>query len=298
LLGSCNALQSEDVLPSPSRPLSTSRPIIRVGSDCSGLESIVHALATLGLEYRHVFSCGTLGLSKDAIDWNWGDQSFKWYDDLLKRPAAKTPSVHVYHAGFPCQPYSQAGLHGGMADARGGQVLEKVLEVVKVKLFPMVLLENVLGLIQSHREVLDYIVKTLRSLGYAVYVWQLNAKDNGVPQNRDRVFILAVLRAMLREELRMPRPLETPSLSSFLDPKTNLEKNVTMINMKNVHEGDRVRAVLQNSLNEIQDSGMALHKTCFCINIDGAAGTMMFEISPCITRSRGSTGHWLSARLH
>jgi site-specific DNA-cytosine methylase len=80
---------------------------VRVGSDCSGIETILHALKVIDVDFRHVFSCDTLKQSKAAIRYNFGKR-FKWYSDIMARPAKDTPDMDLYHAGFPCQPYSQA----------------------------------------------------------------------------------------------------------------------------------------------------------------------------------------------
>lgn len=113
------------------------------------------------------------------------------------------PRFDVLCAGFPCQPFSHAGLKKGFGDTRG-TLFFNIEEIVRVKLkeaertnnldlIPKVLfLENVKGL-KSHDKgrTFETIKAKLKSLGYEVRAEVLNSKNFGVPQNRERVFIVA-----------------------------------------------------------------------------------------------------------
>jgi DNA (cytosine-5)-methyltransferase 1 len=97
-------------------------------------------------------------------------------------------------AGFPCQPYSIAGLRQGLHDEKGrGQVFLSMLEILRKKKPKAFLLENVKGL-QSHDggETLDFMVQELENCGYHVLKpTVLNSMiHGGVPQNRERLFIV------------------------------------------------------------------------------------------------------------
>lgn len=124
---------------------------------------------------------------------NFGDASRIVCDDL--------PGFNLLVGGFPCQAFSIAGKRGGFLDTRGTLFFEiaRILEAKKPKHF---LLENVKGLF-SHDEGRTFktIVGTLADLGYCVEWDCLNSKFYGVPQNRERVFIVGHLGRLPRREV-------------------------------------------------------------------------------------------------
>ena len=110
-------------------------------------------------------------------------------------------SVDVITGGFPCQAFSVAGKRGGFDDTRGTLFFEiaRIARILKPK---YLLLENVKGLLNhSGGTTFSTILNTLGELGYWVE-WQiLNSKDFGVPQNRERVFIIGHLGGKPRREI-------------------------------------------------------------------------------------------------
>lgn len=122
---------------------------------------------------------------------------------------AKIPDFHILCAGFPCQPFSHAGLKKGFDDTRG-TLFFNIKEIVKAKiqankkdknvLIPKVLLlENVKGFLNHDKgNTFKVIKRTLDELGYEVAAEVLNSKHFGVPQNRERIFIVAWNRDKVR----------------------------------------------------------------------------------------------------
>jgi len=109
---------------------------------------------------------------------------------------SEIPDFEVLCAGFPCQPFSHAGLKRGFEDTRG-TLFFNIEEIVKAKIAakkpPKVLfLENVKGF-KNHDggHTFNVIEKNLKALGYEVNAEILNSKHFGVPQNRERIFIIA-----------------------------------------------------------------------------------------------------------
>lgn len=101
------------------------------------------------------------------------------------------PDHHILLAGFPCQPFSQAGLRKGFEDTRGTLFFE-IAKILKEKRPQAFLLENVKQL-RGHDKgrTLETILKVLREdLNYTVYYDVLRAADFGVPQNRERIYIV------------------------------------------------------------------------------------------------------------
>jgi len=165
--------------------------ILRVGTDCSGWEAILLALRSMGVPFQNQFSSDVDPGVREVLRHNYGDK-FVLYEDATDRNIKNMPKVDLYHAGFPCQPFSLAGLGRGVEDPRG-TVIFHLLKYVKVHRPTLVVFENVRGLVTKHAEVVNYIKAELRKYEYTVDHKVLNAKDFGVPHNRERVFIVGIL---------------------------------------------------------------------------------------------------------
>ncbi|MFD2704656.1 DNA (cytosine-5-)-methyltransferase [Salibacterium lacus] len=114
------------------------------------------------------------------------------YGDIKEIHAKDVPEHDVLVAGTPCQSFSVAGSRGGFDDARGTLFFD-VARIANEKQPKAVLIENVKGLVGHDRgKTLDTIVKALNECGYRVDFNVLNSKYFGVPQNRERIFIVAV----------------------------------------------------------------------------------------------------------
>lgn len=110
--------------------------------------------------------------------------------DITKISAEDIPDHDILVGGFPCQAFSQAGLKRGFEDTRGTLFFEiaRILKEKKPKAF---LLENVKNLtLHDHGKTFQIIRNTLEELGYAVTPVLYKAKDFGIPQNRERIYII------------------------------------------------------------------------------------------------------------
>ena len=124
---------------------------------------------------------------------NWGDCTKIRPEDL--------PDFDMLCGGFPCQAFSIAGKRRGFEDIRGTMFFE-VERILKIKRPKIILLENVKGLLNHAKgETYSVILQTLDELGYEVQWMVLNSKFFGVPQNRERVFIIGNLRRERRSEI-------------------------------------------------------------------------------------------------
>lgn len=135
-----------------------------------------------------VFSSEIDKFAVKTYEANWGEIPS---GDITKIAAKDIPSFDILLAGFPCQAFSIAGKRKGFADTRGTMFfeVERILEYHKPKCF---MLENVKGLInhdkgKTFKIMLDILENKLK---YKVYYKVLNAKDFGVPQNRERIIIV------------------------------------------------------------------------------------------------------------
>lgn len=110
--------------------------------------------------------------------------------DITKINAADIPDFDILLGGFPCQPFSQAGLHKGFSDTRGTLFfdIERIIKTKRPKAF---LLENVKQL-KGHDKgrTFQVIENHLKMLEYSVDADILRARDFGVPQNRERIYIV------------------------------------------------------------------------------------------------------------
>lgn len=110
--------------------------------------------------------------------------------DITKISSESIPDFDILLAGFPCQPFSQAGLKKGFSDTRGTLFfdIERIIKEKRPKAF---ILENVKQL-RGHNKgnTLKTIIKHLKDLDYTVDNDVLRAADFGIPQNRERLFII------------------------------------------------------------------------------------------------------------
>ena len=148
-------------------------------------------LALQNLGGKCVFSSEWDPQAKKTYQANFGELPF---GDITKEETkSQIPdNFDILCAGFPCQAFSIAGKRGGFEDTRGTLFFD-VAEIIKRKKPKAIFLENVKGL-RSHDKgkTLQTILNVLRNdLGYFVPEPKvLNAKDYGVPQNRERIFIV------------------------------------------------------------------------------------------------------------
>lgn len=137
-----------------------------------------------------VFSSEIDKFSKITYETNYGHIPS---GDITSIEAKDIPSFDILLAGFPCQPFSNAGLKKGFNDTRGTLFFD-IVRIVKYHKPQVLFLENVKGFKNHDKGNTFKVVKeTLETIGYKVFWDILNAKDFGVPQNRERIYIIAFL---------------------------------------------------------------------------------------------------------
>ncbi len=135
--------------------------------------------------------------------------------DITKVNEKDIPNFDILCGGFPCQPFSNAGLKKGFKDTRGTLFFD-IAKIIKHHEPRVVFLENVKGF-KSHDKgnTFKVVNKTLEDLGYKIYTKILNAKDFGVPQNRERIFIIGFLDDV---DFNFPEPINKKiKLGDILD---------------------------------------------------------------------------------
>ena len=129
--------------------------------------------------------------------------------DIKKIPPNEIPDFDVLTAGFPCQPFSIAGLQKGFKD-RDGNLFFEITRIIDTKRPKVVFLENVPNLIE-HDDGKTFLViyNGLAQFGYAVYYRVLASNDYGnLPQIRKRIYIVAVREDIADRVYQYPEPVE------------------------------------------------------------------------------------------
>ncbi|MFH1821141.1 MAG: DNA cytosine methyltransferase [Methanobacteriota archaeon] len=143
-----------------------------------------------GEVFRCVWSCEVDKWCRAVYKYHWGETPAG--DARQVRPD-DIPDFDLLCAGFPCQSFSVAGKRKGFGDSRGTLFYE-ICRIARAKRPKMLLLENVAGLLSVDRgETFGAVLQELGDIGYGVEWQVLNSKDHGVPQNRERVFIVGHL---------------------------------------------------------------------------------------------------------
>ena len=164
-----------------------------------------------------VFSSEWDKFSQKTYEINFNE---KPHGDITKINVQDIPEHDLLVGGFPCQAFSQAGLKKGFKDTRGTMFFE-IARILKNHKPKAVLLENVKGL-RSHDKGKTFkaIIKILNELGYqTLETTVLNAKNFGLPQNRERIFIVGFLNFF---NFQFPKPpMNITKVKDILDSKVS-----------------------------------------------------------------------------
>lgn len=168
-----------------------------------------------------VFSCEIDRTAQDVYYKNFGDIP---YPDIRKLSEFDIPDFDILFAGFPCQPFSIAGLKAGFGDLRNGDLFFHIVRILRYKQPKAFVLENVKNFINVNGgEDLSIAINTLNSIGYKVYFSVLNSKYFGVAQNRERLFIVGIHKDF-KEDFHFPKGSKDNFL--VLEDILDNEKNI------------------------------------------------------------------------
>lgn len=161
--------------------------------------------------------------------------------DIRGLKEEEVPDHEILLAGFPCQTFSIAGLKKGFEDPRG-QLFFEVARILRFKKPKVAILENVKHLTR-HDEGRTFakIVETLREIGYKVHYEILNARDFGIPQNRERVYIVCFL-----EEVPFEFPTAPKSSTRVRDIlEKEVDEKYTLTNKQHEYNERRKAAQIE-----------------------------------------------------
>jgi DNA (cytosine-5)-methyltransferase 1 len=192
---------------------------VRVGSDFSGVGAFDQAMRKLKIPYETIFSCDKDKYARQVYSHNYGTPQY-FPDDVYNREIPKE-SLDIYMTSPPCQAFSLAGNRSGESDKRG-VLFYNSHEFIQINKPRHFIFENVKGLLSDAQG--KTFMRWLDMLGgksvngnpvifphedsvpYHIYWSVLNAKDFGVPQNRERVFIIGI-RDDADNDFTFPMPL-------------------------------------------------------------------------------------------
>lgn len=188
----------------------------------------------------------------------------KNYGDCTKIKPEELEDFDVLVGGFPCQAFSIAGKRMGFEDTRGS-LFFTIANIAKVKKPRVLWLENVKGLL-NHEEGRTFavILSTLAELGYDAEWQLLNSKHFGVPQNRERIVIVAYLRGKtksfvfpIREETKgnikmVQKPDEKFQQTAMVYSKTGISPTLTRSGCENILVGEEDRSISINEAEALQ----------------------------------------------
>ncbi len=179
--------------------------MIKVGSDFSGVGAFNQALKRLDIEYDELFACDMDKFARQTFIHNYGEP--KYYPENVYDREIPSESLDIYMTSPPCQAFSLAGKRLGKEDERGILFFNSH-EFIKKNKPRYFIFENVKGLLSDDggktfgewvrmlggKSVngLPVIFPDENSVPYHIFHKVLNAKNHGVPQNRERVFIIGI----------------------------------------------------------------------------------------------------------
>ncbi len=282
---------------------STVKKLVRVGTDCSGMEPVIMALDNLGWgkKCKLVFCCDNDPVCQRFIMQQKTVPEIL-YDDLLTRSVADTPQCDLYVAGFPCQSFSIAGKRRGCKDPRG-KIFPHILKYLQKKQPTTFLLENVMGLTnKKFKPVFDKMLSGLRAIrgsggsGHYVVQWQMmNTAAHGLPHTRTRVYVVGMWSAALNAKFpfRWPPPSSRSChLAKCLDPVQGGADRIAALPKHAKH-------ALKKHCRFLKKKGADPEREPWCVDVFASSKRVSAKLGccPCLTRTRaGSGGHWITKK--
>lgn len=194
---------------------------IRIATLFSGIGAIEYAFKRLGLNTEIVFASDNDKFVKQSYLANYDINEEQWYDDVHDVDGEKyQEAIDILVGGSPCQSFSMVGKRKGLEDTRGTLFYEfaRIVKESKPKVF---IYENVKGLISHDKgNTFETMKATFDELGYKYYYQVLNAKDYGMPQHRERIFVIGFKDKKV--DFCFPEPIQLEyKMQDFLEDYTD-----------------------------------------------------------------------------
>jgi DNA (cytosine-5)-methyltransferase 1 len=194
---------------------------IRVATMFSGIGAIEYALKRLKLSTEIIFASDIDKFAKQSYFANYKIDEGSWYNDVKDINGKKYKGkIDLLVGGSPCQSFSMVGKRKGFADTRG-TLFYDFARVVKESQPKVFIFENVKGLINHDKgNTFETIKATFDELGYKYFYQVLNAKNYGIPQHRERIYVIGFREQSINFEFPEPIPLEY-KMQDFLEDYTD-----------------------------------------------------------------------------
>ena len=174
----------------------------------------------IGLENLGLSCLGFSEIDKDA------EQTYRTYfgqdetnfGDLMKINTEDLPEFDFMIGGFPCQTFSIIGTRCGLQDKTRGQIIYGLVDILKAKNVKYFILENVKGLVNHDKgNTFKEVLKLLNDSGYQVHHKVLNSLDFGVPQMRERIYLVGVKKELIDDNFHFEFPSTYDGMQRTLD---------------------------------------------------------------------------------
>ena len=212
------------------KKLSNPNAKIRLATMFSGIGAVEFALKRLKLKTEIIFASDNDKFVKQSYFENYKIKEENWYNDVMDIDGLKYQSkIDLLVGGSPCQSFSMVGKRKGFADTRGTLFYEfaRVVKESKPKVF---IYENVKGLTNHDKgNTFETILATFDELGYKYYHKILNAKNYGMAQHRERIFVVGFLDKNMNFDFPEAIPLEHTMqdfLEDYIESKYYLKEKV------------------------------------------------------------------------
>ena len=199
--------------------------MIKLLSLFSGIGAFEKALTNLGVQYEVVNYCEIDKYASKSYSAIHGIPESKNLWDITKVDVLNLPKdIDLLTYGFPCQDISLAGKQKGMFNEDGtltrSGLFFKALDIIECVKPKIAIAENVKALTsKKFTEEFKIVLDSLEKAGYHNYWQVLNAKDYGIPQNRERVFIVSIRKDIDHYMFEFPKPyILEKRLKDFLEP--------------------------------------------------------------------------------
>jgi len=195
--------------------------VVRIGTMFSGIGAIEYAFRRLNLSTKIQFASDNDNSVKQSYFANYNISENNWYNDVKDIDGKKyLGKLDILVGGSPCQSFSMVGKRKGFEDTRGTLFYE-FARVVKESQPNVFIFENVKGLINHDGgNTFETIKATFDELGYKYFYQVLNAKDYGIPQHRERIFVVGFKDKST--DFQFPEPIRLEyQMQDFLEDYTD-----------------------------------------------------------------------------
>jgi DNA (cytosine-5)-methyltransferase 1 len=175
----------------------------------SGIGAVEQSFNRLKLKTNIIFACDNNNFVKQSYFANYEISEENWYTDIVNLSATKYKNkIDILVGGSPCQSFSSVGKRKGLEDDRGNLIYEfiRIVDESKPNVF---VFENVKGLTTHNKGKTwkEIILPEFENLGYHIFYEILNSKNYGIPQHRDRLFVVG-FKKKVKFSFPKPVPLE------------------------------------------------------------------------------------------